>query len=105
MIGKIIIVNTIAAGNIPGPVSGVLKIGSQPKTELSHPPIGLRMGITTKIPHKPYTTLGIAAKSSIKNTSTVRIDDGKKFSLNKIAVPTPMGTANNSAIKALTMVP
>jgi hypothetical protein len=105
MIGKIIIVKTMAAGNIPGPPGGVLKIGSQPNVLLSHRPSGNRRGIRTKMPHRPYTTLGIAAKSSTMKISGVRTAKGRKSSLKNTAVPTPRGTAKSSAIAELTIVP
>ncbi len=53
----------------------------------------------------PYTTLGIAASSSTKNTITVLTDTGSRFSLSNTAVPTPIGTAISRPRNELTNVP
>src|SRR5690349_2050053 len=53
-------------------------------------------GERTKIPQRPYTTLGIAASSSIRNETGVRIQRGAN-SARKIAAPTPIGTAMTRA--------
>jgi hypothetical protein len=67
--------------------------------------MAVRKGARTKIPHRPYTILGIAAKSSTIKTIGVRMDRGRKSSLKKTAVPTPRGIARSSAIAELTSVP
>jgi hypothetical protein len=105
IIGKVIIAKITPAGSIPGPVGELLKIGIQPKVELSHFPQLERMGMRTKIPQMPYTTLGIAASNSTRNTITVFTWDGKKFSLSNTAVPTPIGTAMSKPMKELMRVP
>ena len=53
IIGRIIILRTIPAGNIPGPAGAVLKIGNHPKFSCNQKPKGLIKGINTKIPQSP----------------------------------------------------
>ena len=52
-VGRIMIERTRAAGNIPGPLSVVLKKGTQPSFALSQLAGGRIRGITTKIPQRP----------------------------------------------------
>src|SRR5260370_20483992 len=53
-------------------------------------------GERTKRPQRPYTTLGIAASSSIKNETGLRSQRGAS-SARKIAAPRLIGTAMRSA--------
>ena len=50
----------------------------------------------TKMPHSPYTTLGIAASSSTRNAIGCRTERGAN-SVSKIATPSASGTAIRSA--------
>src|SRR5215467_9332703 len=65
IVGRIIMDNTITAGSTPGPLKFVENNGNQPNCSCSQLQYGRIKGISTKIPHKPYTTLGTAASSSI----------------------------------------
>ncbi len=56
-----------------------------------------RNGLSTKTPHRPITTLGIAASSSIVKVSGIATRRGAN-SERKIAVRTPIGVARSRAI-------
>ena len=45
--------STSAAGSSPGPLSGVPKIGIQPRWPYSQLAGGRMIGMTTKMPHSP----------------------------------------------------
>ena len=62
-------------------------------------------GSITKIAQSPNTTEGIAARSSTISPITERIRRGMMFSVMKIAVPTPRGTAINSDSNEVISVP
>ena len=80
---------TSAAGNSPGPLSDEPKNGIQPKVSYSQLAIGRIAGITTKMPQRPNTTLGIAASISmiVRNTNARR--SGRKSCVKKIATVRP----------------
>ena len=63
-----------------------------------------RNGIRMKMPHRPYTTLGMAARSSIRKVAGVRIQRGAS-SDRKMAAPTETGTARTSAMNDEYSVP
>jgi len=63
-----------------------------------------RIGSSTKIPHSPYTTLGIAARRSTRNAIGVFSQPGAN-SERKIADPSASGVATRSAMNDETMVP
>ena len=58
----------------------------------------------TKIPHVPYTTLGIAASSSTRNATGWRSQRGEN-SVRKIATLSARGTAMTSARREDATVP
>ncbi len=58
----------------------------------------------TKIPHSPYTTLGIAASRSTRNATGCRSQRGAN-SERKIATPIASGVARASAMIDETIVP
>src|SRR5215467_12618502 len=66
IVGRIMIDSTMEAGNTPGPLRSVEKNGTQLILSWSQLQAGRTIGITTNNPHKPYTTLGIAASNSIR---------------------------------------
>src|ERR1700723_3317329 len=66
--GKIMIARITLAVNIPTPKFGATKRPVQPRYFSNTGPTWSRIiGTSTKIPHSPYTTLGIAASNSVKN--------------------------------------
>jgi hypothetical protein len=73
----------------PGPLSEVLKNGIQPTVSLSQLAIGRIAGITTKMPHRPNTTLGIAANMSIIVRKTSATRSGRKSCVRKMATVSP----------------
>ena len=74
-VGRTMIANTMAAGSSPGPLNEVPKNGMKPRCSLSQLAAGRMVGITTKIPHRPNTTLGMAASISMmrRNTKASRL--------------------------------
>ena len=62
-------------------------------------------GSITKIAQRPSTTDGIAASSSAIRPITLRIRLGMMFSVIKMAVPTPSGTAIIKASSDVINVP
>ena len=81
--------STKAAGSMPGPLSEVPKNGNQPRLSFSQLAIGRIAGITTKMPHRPKTTLGIAASISMIVRKTIAIFGGRKSCVRKIATVSP----------------
>ena len=67
--------------------------------------MGRRKGSITKMAQRPSTTEGIAASSSTITPSSCRNRRGIRFSVMKIAVPTPSGTAINNDRMDVTIVP
>ncbi len=61
-------------------------------------------GASTNRPHRPYTTLGTAASSSIKNDSGVASQRGAK-SAKKTAAMMPTNPASTIAMSDVTTVP
>jgi hypothetical protein len=92
---------TKAAGKSPGPLREEPKNGIHPKVSLSQLAIGRIAGITTKMPHRPNTTLGIAASMSmiVRNTSARR--SGRKSCVRKIATVSPKKPPMNKARREL----
>ncbi len=85
--------------------AGPEKIGIQPSVATIHDEIvAFRTGPRMKTPHRPMTTLGIAARSSTTNVSGTPTRRGA-YSARKIAVSRPIGVANSSAIPADRIVP
>src|SRR5690242_15948774 len=94
--GTTMIESTIAAESIPTPSGGPVKSGtdfrdagvasSSPRTN----------GTSTKMPQSPYTIEGIAARSSVTNTSGRCNHDGDSSDV-KTAIPTATGVAITSA--------
>lgn len=66
---------------------------------------GRTNGSITKMAHKPSTTEGMAASSSTITPITSRQRRGMRFSVMKMAVPIPSGTAITSAMIEDTKVP
>ena len=62
-------------------------------------------GSNTKIAQRPRTTEGIAASNSTITPMTSRMRRGMMFSVMKIAVPTPNGTAISNDSREVTNVP
>ena len=62
-------------------------------------------GSITRSAHNPSTTDGMAASSSTITPITSRTLRGRMFSVMKIAVPTPSGTATKSASNDVRSVP
>ncbi len=105
MIGKIMTTRIRIAGAMPGPCGWVEKKGSQPKVAWREPRMGLRKGSITKMAHNPKTTDGIAASNSTIIPMIWRAFKGIKFSVRKIAVPTPSGTAIKRDKREVARVP
>ena len=79
IVGTIMIASTIAAGSIPPLPSVVEKSGIALKLSWSQSHPGRIMGMMTKIPHRPYTTLGIAASNSTRFFSSSSRPSGNLF--------------------------
>ena len=88
-VGRIMMANTSAAGKSPGPPREEPKNGIQPKVSLSQLAIGRIAGITTKMPHRPNTTLGIAANMSMIVRKTSATFGGRKSCVRKMATVSP----------------
>ena len=74
MIGRIMTANTMATVRMvrPVPETGGAKIGIQPRVSTIHAStVERRNGDRTKTPHRPKTTLGMAASSSIMKVSGI----------------------------------
>ncbi len=105
MIGRIMIARITPAASMPMP-----KLG--PEKSVVHPSVFASTGFTcsrssgtsTNTAHNPYTTLGIAASSSVMKASGERSQRGH-ISVRKIARPTASGTAMTSATSEETSVP
>src|SRR6266436_130833 len=95
------IARTKAAGRSPGPLSEVPKNGNQPRLSLSQLAIGRIAGITTKMPHRPNTTLGIAANMSIIVRKTSATRGGRKSCVRKIATVSPKKPPISKAMSEL----
>ena len=74
---------------MPGPLSEVPKSGNQPRASCSQSASGRSAGMTTKMPHRPNTTLGMAASISITVRNTAASRAGRKSWVRKIATVTP----------------
>ncbi len=82
---------------MPIPKSGRANSPVQPSTSIRNGSQYVRSsGTSTKIAHSPYTTLGIAASSSVRNERPPRSAFGH-ISVRKTATPTASGTAITSA--------
>ena len=66
--------------------------------------VGCRIGLRTKTPHRPMTTLGIAARSSTRKLIGSATRRGAS-SARKIAVSSPIGVAKRSARRDVMSVP
>ena len=105
VIGMIMIVSTSAAGRIPACDGSPEKIGRKPATSCSHGSRWSRThGPSTRMPHSPRTTLGIAASSSTIVAIGAAIRRGA-ISVRKSAIAIDSGTASVSAISDVTTVP
>src|SRR5579863_433707 len=104
-VGRIINAKMIPPVSRPTPRIGPEKSGVQPRTCCNAGPNVVRMnGESTNRPHKPYTTLGTAASSSIKNESGCPSHRGAK-SARKTAAMIPMNAARTIAISEVMTVP
>ena len=92
---------TSVAGSSPGPLSEVPKNGIQPRVSLSQLASGRIAGMTTKMPHRPNTTLGIAASISMIVRNTTAIFAGRKFWVRKMATVSPKNPPITSASREL----
>ncbi len=63
------IARTSAADSMPSPSGGPAKIGSRLTLSGSDVSRARTAGTSTKMPQSPYTIEGIAASSSVRNTS------------------------------------
>ena len=111
MVGMIIMVRISPAARREEPLAGMGPVKKTPMngTRPSVAPRKLPIGVTTwgrktKMPHTPYTTLGIAARSSTSQLSGVRSQAGQS-SARKMAIPTLMGTARRMATSEVINVP
>ena len=97
----VLIASTSAAGSRPGPLSWVPKNGMKPSVSCSQLATGRISGMTTKMPHRPKTTLGIAASIStmVRNTAASRA--GRKSWVRKTATVMPKKPPINSASSEL----
>ena len=105
MVGTIMIARTTLALNSPIPNTGPLKIGMKPSAPTSHfSTVSRRKGLRTNTPHRPTTTLGMAASSSTRNVSGTDSQRGAS-SARKIAVKRLRGTAMMRASSEDSTVP
>src|SRR5919201_994930 len=97
MYGTIMMDRMTPAASMPTPYGGPWNNGTNPN---QRPSAGCTQprnhGTSTKIPQSPYTTLGTAASSSMRNATGGRIQNGAS-SARKIAAPSESGTAMSSA--------
>ena len=101
MVGSTMMASTMAAGSRPGPLSDVPKNGMNPRYSLSQFAAGRMTGMTTKMPHRPNTTLGIAASMSMISRNTNASRGGRKFWVRKIATVRPKKPPISSASSEL----
>src|SRR4051812_37699242 len=85
-----------AADNMPSPNGGPLKKGSDFSDGGNEISKARTAGTRTKIPQRPYTIEGIAARSSVRNTSAGFTRFGASSEINT-AMPREMGAAMRSA--------
>ena len=86
-------------------MGGPLKSGKNPSVAPKNGSTDLRsQGTSTNRPHRPYTTLGIAARVSIRNDTTGRSRAGA-ISTRNTAMPTETGSAITIASTLVTRVP
>ena len=105
-IGMIMIVRIrIAANTFEPTVGSVLKIGRKPSVPWSAgPSVCVMKGPSTRIPHRPSTTLGTAASSSTRGPPTAPIPRGAS-SVRNSAIAIEIGPAIRSAPNEVTIVP
>src|SRR5262252_3230560 len=85
-----------AADSMPMPSGGPLNSGSARSVAGTDDSTVRTTGTSTKIPQSPYTMEGMAASSSVMNTSGWRSAAGHSSDVNT-AMPTAMGVAISSA--------
>ena len=105
VIGMIMIVRTSAAGRIPACDGSPEKTGRKPSTSFSQGSRWSRThGPKTRMPQRPRTTLGMAARSS----TIVAIGAASRFgaiSVRNRAIAIESGVAITSAMSDVTTVP
>jgi hypothetical protein len=105
IVGRIMIARITPAAKSPIPNAGPAKIGIHPNVStMNDSTVALRNGLRTKTPHRPMTTLGIAARSSMTKVRGTEMRRGA-YSDRKIAVRRPIGAASTSAIAEEKSVP
>ena len=92
---------TRVAGRSPGPLSEVLKNGIHPTVSCSQLAIGRIAGMTTKMPQRPNTTLGIAASISMIMRKTIATLGCRKSCVRKMATVNPKKPAISKASREL----
>src|SRR5262245_44028692 len=85
-----------AADSRPTPSGGPLNSGSWRRRSGHDDSNDRTAGTRTKMPQRPYTIDGIAASSSVRNTSGWRSRGGHNSAMNT-AIPSAMGVAITSA--------
>jgi hypothetical protein len=104
-IGRIITARISPAASIPKPYGAPWKIGRNPRLREKNGSMLVRIhGTRTKIPQRPYTMLGMPARSSMRNDNGRSIQGGAS-SERKIATPRLSGSAITNAIAEETRVP
>ncbi len=78
-VGTIMMASTIAAGNMPPLPRVVENSGMILRLSCSQSQPGRIMGMMTKIPHSPYTTLGMAASNSTRFFNKASRPSGRPF--------------------------
>src|SRR4029077_5747212 len=106
VIGMIMIVRIRTAANIELPTAGWDgQNGVQPKAPFSHGPNWWTMtGRSTRIPHRPSTTLGTAASISTTGPTTARTGRGAS-SVRNSPIPIEIGAAMITAKSVVYAVP
>ena len=97
IVGRIMIARITPALNSPIPKAGPEKTWMNPsRCTIAASTVSRRSGLRTNTPHRPTTTLGMAASSSIRNVNGMASHGGAS-SARKIAVNRLIGTAMRSA--------
>src|SRR5262249_7546529 len=85
-----------AAESSPTPSGGPLNSGKARSAPGNDDSSDRTAGTSTKMPHRPYTIDGLAASSSVRNTSGWRRGGGHSSAMNT-AMPSAIGVAMSSA--------
>ncbi len=106
IVGMIMIARMTLAAKIPTPKVGPAKNGMYWPIVLAiqSSTVFRNVGLRTKTPHRPMTTLGIAASSSIRKLTGTAIRRSAS-SARKIAVSSPRGAAKSRARSDVISVP